>query len=268
MKVWTLMENTTTRDDLACEHGLSLYIEAAGLRILFDAGQSAAFADNAEKMGIDLSQVDLCILSHGHYDHGGGLTRFLEINDHAPIYVSRHAFGDFFNADGKYIGLDSSLLMEDRIVFAGDNRQLSEAVSLHSCPGFPEPCPTYSGGLTAERKGQREPDDFRHEQYLLVREGEKRILVSGCSHRGVMNIKTWFAPDVLIGGFHFMKLDPVADRVKLRAAASFLQQKDTVYFTGHCTGDAQFALLKETLGERLHRLSTGSFLDTADVFAP
>lgn len=266
MKVITLIENTTTREDLVCEHGLSLYIEAGGLKILFDAGQSAAFADNAEKLGVDLSQVDLCILSHGHYDHGGGLARFLEINDHAPVYVNRHAFGDFYNAEGKYIGLDSALLMEDRIVFAGDNRQLSESVSLHSCPGFPEPAPSYSGGLTVEKRGVREQDDFRHEQYLLVREGEKRILVSGCSHRGVMNIKTWFAPDVFIGGFHLMKLDPVADRIKLKAVGSFLSQKDSVYFTGHCTGESQFALLRETLGERLHRLYTGSSLDTADLF--
>lgn len=266
MKVITLIENTTMREDLVCEHGLSLYIEAGGLKILFDAGQSAAFADNAEKLGVDLSQVDLCILSHGHYDHGGGLARFLEINDHAPVYVNRHAFGDFYNAEGKYIGLDSALLMEERIVFAGDNRQLSESVSLHSCPGFPEPAPSYSGGLTVEKRGVREQDDFRHEQYLLVREGEKRILVSGCSHRGVMNIKTWFAPDVFIGGFHLMKLDPVADRIKLKAVGSFLSQKDSVYFTGHCTGESQFALLRETLGERLHRLYTGSSLDTADLF--
>ncbi len=266
MKVWTLIENTTTRDDLACEHGLSLYIEAGGLRILFDAGQTDAFIANAEKMGVDLAQVDLCVLSHGHYDHGGGLARFLEVNDHAPVYVNRHAFGDFFNAEGKFVGLDSALLMEDRLQFAGDNRQLSEAVSLHSCPGFPEPCPTYPGGLTMMRHGKQEPDDFRHEQYLLIREGEKRILVSGCSHRGVMNIKTWFAPDLFIGGFHFMKLDPVADRIKLIAAANFLLQKETVYYTGHCTGEAQYELLKEFMGERLQRLSTGVCFNTAEIF--
>ena len=72
MKLTVLMENTTVREDLTAEHGLSLYIEANGKRILFDTGASATFADNAEKLGIDLSQVDLCILSHGHYDHGGG----------------------------------------------------------------------------------------------------------------------------------------------------------------------------------------------------
>lgn len=263
MKVWVLMENSTCRDDLVCEHGLSLYIEAAGQRILFDAGQSAAFADNAEKMGIDLSQVDLCVLSHGHYDHGGGLQRFLDINDHAPIYVSRHAFGDFYSSPEKYIGLNWELLNSDRIIFAGDNRTLSDTVSIHACPGFPQPCPSYSQGLTVLRGSEHMPDDFRHEQYLLIREGERRILLSGCSHRGVMNIKTWFAPDVFLGGFHFMKLDPedAHDRVKLRAAANALLQKDTVYYTGHCTGEKQYAVLKELMGERLHALATGAVFE-------
>lgn len=257
MKFWTLMENTTCRDDLVCEHGLSLYIEAGEHRILFDAGQTGAFADNAEKMGVDLSKVDLCVLSHGHYDHGGGLKRFLEVNDHAPVYVSRHAFGDYYNASEKYIGLDSELLMEDRIIFTGDNRTISDTVSIHSCANFPHPNGLDAFGLTALRGGQHVPDDFRHEQYLLIREGERRILISGCSHRGVLNIKTWFAPDVLIGGFHLMKMDPVADRFKLNAFAALLMQKDTVYYTGHCTGDIQYAHLKERMGDRLQALSTG-----------
>ena len=258
MKLWTLMENTTTRDDLACEHGLSLYIEAGDQRILFDAGQTGAFADNAEKMGIDLSKVDLCVLSHGHYDHGGGLKRFLEINDHAPVYVNRHAFGDYFNGTEKYIGLDAAFLGEDRIIFAGDNRTISDTVSIHSCPNFPQPNGFSAYGLTALRGGKHVPDDFRHEQYLLIREGERRILLSGCSHRGVLNIKTWFAPDVFIGGFHLMKLDPEKDRIKLVAIASMLMQKETVYYTGHCTGDAAYAFLKERMGDRLQALSTGA----------
>ena len=261
MKLYTLIENTTCDASLACEHGLSLYIEASGQRILFDAGQTGAFADNAEKMGIDLSQVDICILSHGHYDHGGGLKRFLELNDHAKVYVSRHAFGDYYNGEEKFIGLDWELLNEERVVFAGENEQLSEAISLHSCSNFPQPNGANAYGLTALRKGEYVPDDFRHEMYLLIREGERRIIVSGCSHRGVMNLKTWFAPDVFIGGFHLMKLDPVADRIKLIAASSMLSQKDTVYYTGHCTGEAQFAFLKERLGDRLQAISTGSYFE-------
>ena len=80
MRIVTLVENTSRRQDLTAEHGLSLYIETGSHKILFDAGQSAAFADNAEKLGIDLTQADLAVLSHGHYDHGGGLGKFLETN--------------------------------------------------------------------------------------------------------------------------------------------------------------------------------------------
>ena len=101
MIIRILTENTTACPELTAEHGLSLYIEANGLRILFDAGQSDAFAENAQRLGVDLSGVDLAVLSHGHYDHGGGLMRFLELNDHAPVYVSSHAFGGHYNASGK-----------------------------------------------------------------------------------------------------------------------------------------------------------------------
>ena len=257
MKLTVLTENTTCRDDLTCEHGLSLYIETNGQHLLFDAGQTGAFADNAEKLGIDLSQVDLCILSHGHYDHGGGLKRFLELNDHAKIYVSRHAFGDYYNAEPKYIGLDWELLNADQITFVGDNLTLSDTLSLHSCPNFPQVYFTDAYGMQAKRREQMETDDFRHEQYLLIREGERRIIVSGCSHKGVLNLKTWFAPDVFIGGFHLMKLDPEKEAARLKFTAMELMQKDTVYYTGHCTGAEQFAALKAHMGDGLIALTTG-----------
>jgi len=261
MKITVLMENTACRDDLVCEHGLSLYIEAASKRILFDAGQTGAFADNAEKLGVDLSQVDLCILSHGHYDHGGGLKRFLEVNDHAPIYVSRHAFGDYYNGEEKYIGLDWELLNEERITFVRDNLTLTDQLSLHACTGFPLPYYTDPYGMQVKRRDALEVDDFRHEIYLLIRDGARRIIVSGCSHRGVLNIKTWFAPDVFVGGFHLMKLDPEKESTRLKFTAMELLQKDTVYYTGHCTGEKQYDVLKTHMGERLNRLSTGAVFD-------
>jgi len=258
MKLYTLIENTTCDDSLACEHGLSLYIEVSGQRILFDAGQTGAFADNAEKMGVDLTQVDLCILSHGHYDHGGGIKRFLEVNDHAKVYVSQHAFGDYYNAEEKYIGLDWELLSEERIVFVRDNLTLSDTLSLHTCPNFPQVYATSAYGMQAKRRDQMETDDFRHEMYLLIREGERRIVVSGCSHRGVMNLKTWFAPDVFIGGFHLMKLDPEKEATRLKFTAMELLKQETVYYTGHCTGDAQYDVLKAHMGDRLQRLAAGA----------
>ena len=261
MKLWTLIENTTCHADLVCEHGLSLYIEANGQRILFDAGQTGAFADNAEKMRVDLSKVDLCILSHGHYDHGGGIKRFLEVNDHAKVYVSRHAFGDYYNAEEKYIGLDWELLSEERIVFVGDHMTLSDTLSLHTCEKFPQPYFTDPYGMQVKRRNALEADDFRHEMYLLIREGERRIIVSGCSHKGALNVKTWFAPDVLIGGFHLMKLDPEKEATRLKFTAMELMKKETVYYTGHCTGNTQYDALKTHMGDRLQRLTTGAVFE-------
>ncbi len=256
MKIVTLMENTSSRPDLTSEHGLSLYIETGKKRILFDAGQSDGFWRNAETLGIDLSRVDFAVLSHGHYDHGGGMLRFLQINDHAPVYVHPEAFGRHYNASGKYIGLDSALRESDRLILIKENRTIEEGIKLHT--GSDAVIPAEPFGLTMERNGCRVPEDFRHEQYLLIREGEKTILFSGCSHRGIENIVQWFQPDVLIGGFHFSKLDPASPR--LTEAARQLLKYPTVYYTGHCTGQTQYAAMKEVMGDRLHELSTGSIL--------
>ena len=101
MTITSLLENTAARAGIAAEHGLSLYIETATRRILFDMGQTDLFARNAEALGIDLSRVDLAILSHGHYDHGGGLAAFLEINQTAPVYLTEAAFLPHYNGTQK-----------------------------------------------------------------------------------------------------------------------------------------------------------------------
>ena len=257
MKLWTLIENTACREDLAAEHGLSLYIETGSHRILFDTGKTGAFADNAEKMGVDLSRVDICILSHGHYDHGGGIRRFLEINDHAPVYLSRYAFGEYFSS-GKYIGLDPSLEGNPRLIPVGDVLELAEGVTLCSCNDLMRPFSFAVFGQSVRQGGIHREDPYLHEQYLLVEEGGKKYCFSGCSHKGVLNILHWFRPDVFIGGFHFIKMDPHGRELALatRQLAAF----DTRYYTGHCTGSVQFDIMKEPLGDRLEYISAGTML--------
>jgi len=249
MNIVTLIENTSCRETLAWEHGLSLYLETAGQRILFDMGQSGAFADNASRLGIDLGTVDFAVLSHGHYDHGGGIRRFLQSNAHAFIYVNQCAFEPHFNAGGKNIGLDPTLPRE-RIWFVEGSLSLAPGISLQTVPFLP----TDTAGMTF-CDGQ--PEDFRHEQYLLVEEAGKRILISGCSHKGIVAITEHFRPDVLVGGFHFMKTE---DEGVLEEAARRLLALDCVYYTGHCTGQKQFDFLKQIMGERLHAVSTGTVL--------
>ena len=254
MKIVTLTENTSCREDLCFEHGLSLYLETGDRKILFDAGQSAIFADNAEKLGVDLKQVDFTVLSHGHYDHSGGLERFLQINERASVYVSRWAFEPHWASDGRYVGVDASLQGNDRIRYVAEETVLGEGITLYRM----EKEPMDTADLLVEENGIRIPDDFRHEQYLLLEEAGKRILISGCSHKGILNIMDAFRPDVLVGGFHFMNME---DEDFLRRAARELLCYNTVYYTGHCTGQKQYAFLKDLMGDRLHYIATGAVFE-------
>ena len=258
MKITTLIENTTLRPELKAEHGLSLYIETGDRRILFDSGQSGAFANNAEQLGIDLSQVDLCILSHGHYDHGGGLKRFLEINDHAPVYINRHAFGEYFSS-GKYIGLDPALEENPRLIGVEDVLEIAEGITLCSCNDLLRPFSFGVFGQSIRKDNVHVDDDYLHEQYLLLEENGRKYCFSGCSHKGLLNILSWFRPDVFFGGFHFIRMDPQGR--ELGDALRQLQKYSTRYFTGHCTGQEQYAVLKEGLGERIGYLHTGTVID-------
>lgn len=255
MKIVTLVENTACREDLAAEHGLSLYIEAAGRRILFDMGQGRTFAGNAEKLGIDLSRVDLAILSHGHYDHGGGLETFLKINGKAPVYLSRFAFEKHYNAIGKNIGLEPT--ESDRLIFTEDFLDLGQGMCLRSGNEYGHQPESY--GLTVEQDGLLVAEDFRHEQYLLIQEKGKTVCVSGCSHKGILQIVGWFRPDVLVGGFHFKAVHP--EDPFLLEAAKGLMAIPAVYYTGHCTGQAQYEKMKTVMGKRLFAISTGTVLE-------
>ncbi len=259
MKIVTLIENTTSCDDLQYEHGLSLYIEACGRKILFDAGESGAFAENGKKLGIDLSQVDTAILSHAHSDHCGGFIRFLEENDVAPVMLRPEAKGSYHNAAGYCISLDPALRYSKRLCYAEDVEQIGEGLTLYSGKDMEAVAPLDSAGLTVCKNGILEPDTFLHEQYLLIEEDGKRVLISGCSHKGILNIVNHFRPHVLIGGFHYMKVDP-ADPM-LETSARTLLSYPCMYYTGHCTGQEQFAVMKKIMADRLCYLSTGTVIE-------
>ena len=253
MKITALIENTTAREDLTAEHGLSLYIETENHRILFDMGQTDAFYQNAKILGVDLAAVDVAILSHGHYDHGGGLGTFLKINSSAPIFVNRDAFLPHYNGTEKYIGLDTSLEDNSRIAFTGDEFRICEGLTLYTCNERERKSRLGSGELAEKTENGFVPDDFRHEQYLLIEERGKRVLISGCSHKGIVNITEWFTPDVLVGGFHFSKLP--TDGL-LAEAAKGLAAYNTEYYTCHCTGKEQYSFMLRYMN-RLSYLSCG-----------
>jgi len=212
---------------------------------------------NAEMLGVDLATVDVAVLSHGHYDHGGGLRRFLEINKTSPVYVSPYAFEPHYHGADRYIGIDTALMDEPRIITVPDGFVIDDGLTLYSCNDRAKSHELGSFGLEVMRDGRLIPDDFIHEQYLLIEEDCRRILISGCSHKGILNIAEWFSPDVLVGGFHFSGL-PLDGT--LAGYAEYLNGFDTDYYTCHCTGVDQYAFMKGRM-PRLGYLAAGESVE-------
>ena len=118
LKIVNLIENTEGRSECSYEHGLSFYIETEGHKVLLDLGQTDDSIRNAESLRVDLRAVDTVVLSHGHYDHSGGIIPFSRINDRAVIYMQKAAGGEYYADDGimagndryRYIGIDKDIL--------------------------------------------------------------------------------------------------------------------------------------------------------------
>ena len=276
MKITVLMENSTPSDRICARHGLSLFLETAAHRVLFDMGPDAAFLDNARALGVDIAAADAAVLSHGHFDHSGGLGAYLQATDGlpspAPVYASRHAFEEHAAktpAGMKDIGANPALAASPRIVPVDRELRIDADLTLFSQVEPAELAPQSNASLMEHTSDGYAPDRFVHEQSLLLSEGDKRVLVSGCSHCGIVNIMRRAEElaggplNAVVAGFHLM--DPgsgsVEDPQVTRQIARFMAQRPTRYFTFHCTGLEAFSLLRDELGERVRYLNAGSSVE-------
>lgn len=269
MIIKSLIENTTENPTLAKEHGLSLYIETKSHKILFDVGQSDAFLDNAKRLGVDIEGVDILIISHGHYDHGGGLRSFLDLNKTSKIYLAEEAFGHYYSEQGdksmKYIGLDQSLKGNGRFVFVKDSMKICDCLTVFKNESNKAPAPTLNRYLYKKVNGDMVRDDFAHEISLIVTCEGKSVLVAGCAHNGILNIMDTYVkhtgsePNMVVGGFHLSsgsRNETASQGTIIDLTRQFALTK-TEYYTCHCTGKVPYDVMKLELGQQLSYLSGG-----------
>ena len=271
MKITVLMEDTCCRDGLTAEHGFSLYIETAHHTLLMDTGASDATWRNAEALGIRPEKADTVIISHGHYDHTGGLLTFAESHPAAEIWLRRSAAGAFYHGE-RYIGMDPRIAALPRLhwVDSTDEIRLDEELSLFAGADGRTLWPGSNRELTERTAdGLTVQDSFRHEQNLVIREGGRCVLLSGCAHNGVWNILSRFSdifhtlPDAVVSGFHMARKAGYSpeDIFDMEEMARRLADTGVTFYTGHCTGDEAFSRMQPILGDRLRRIRTGDVIE-------
>jgi 7,8-dihydropterin-6-yl-methyl-4-(beta-D-ribofuranosyl)aminobenzene 5'-phosphate synthase len=271
MIIKTLSENTSISEDFASEHGLSLYIETKKHKVLFDVGASDLFLQNAKTFGINIADIDFLVISHGHYDHGGGLKTFFEENEKAEVIIHQLAFEKYYSTRSNnkiaYIGLDENLKQNRQIVFTSDYHDIGNGIYVFSNILQSEPLPKSNNTLFKEYKDQIIPDSFEHEQNLVIEEDGKTLLITGCAHNGIVNIVKRFytlkgrMPDYIIGGFHLSSRSGGDESSEMTdKIAEYLKDTKAKYYTCHCTGIEPYKRMKSVMSDRIDYLAAGSEL--------
>ena len=263
MKITALVENTS-KCELKPERGLSLYIETRNHRILFDLGSDGTLFFNAKRRNIDLSKVDIVIISHGHMDHGGALGDFLKINSNAKVYIQRKAFEPHY---GKVlflkipVGIDSTFETHPQVVLIDGDYRIDDELFLFTVSEMGK-CRSPANDVLYDKKGK---DNFSHEQNLIITENQS-VLVMGCGHTGVVNIinkAKAYRPAICVGGFHLfnpMSGKAVGKMLLDEIIAELHKYGDTRFYTCHCTGMEAFKYMSGRM-PNLFYLSCGEEID-------
>jgi 7,8-dihydropterin-6-yl-methyl-4-(beta-D-ribofuranosyl)aminobenzene 5'-phosphate synthase len=269
VRIIILTDNVASRSDLLAEHGLSLWIEYGTTHILWDTGQSDILLANAKRLGIDLSQTDIIALSHGHYDHTGGLPAVAAIAPNAVIYAHPEATIPRYSKKESVhpVGMppDSVIVLNAKTV-----KQTSSWTQVCRGVFLTGPIPRLNmhedtGGaffLDADcRKEDMLPDD-----QALVMESEKGLIVIlGCAHSGTINTLDYISHKTgqrkihaIVGGMHLGK----ASQQRLDCTVNALKQYDVkIVIPLHCTGSNAIQYLKNALSDKIVQLPQSPYLE-------
>ena len=265
VQITTLVENTVGiggSRELIGEHGLAFLIETAERCILFDTGQYLALENNARVLGCDLTAVDAVVLSHGHYDHTGGLKDMLKANSNFTLYAHPDIFTrKLIRQKGRYreIGIPVS---EDDLITRNVKIKLDTA-SVEIAPGIittgqiPQTSEfeSVAEGFFVENGGRKVPDALADDQALIVKTGKGIVVVLGCSHRGVINTLKHVTNitgekkiHAVLGGLHLVKTSEDTLGTIIDHLEEFEIEKIVV---GHCTGTHAVHALYARFGDKV-----------------
>lgn len=273
MEISMLIEDRRLNKEFYKEHGLSIYIEFENRKILFDTGVSGKFIENANKMGITISDIDIVVISHAHIDHSGGLIDFFKRNDKALVYMSSKVVHDYYVKlffMKKSISTPKKVLEEygNRIIFSDKFTQLGNNIFIVSDFLRYYPLAKSNKNLLIKNNGKIVCDEFEHELVLVFSKNDKLVIINGCCHNGAENIietvKKSFpgqSIEVLIGGFHLMdfprNIFQESKQHIERFGHQLIKYDINKIYTCHCTGKRAFKLLKRVMGNKIDYFYTG-----------
>lgn len=260
-KITTLAENCVYGKGLQGEHGLSLLVETKEHKVLFDTGASDLFMRNARLLGIDLTEVDYVVLSHGHRDHTGGLHHFLEMNKKAKVVCKREIFRPKFKNEHGNGLRHPETLDKSRFLFIEENAEIVPGVFVFPQIKIVDKVDTHFDHFFTEVNGELQPDTFEDELVLVLKEEKNVSVLSACSHRGITNmirvVQEAFqglSPKLLLGGFHIHN----AENEKFNVISAFLGVNLPKRLgVCHCTGVDKYALFRQQYNDRVFYNYTG-----------
>jgi 7,8-dihydropterin-6-yl-methyl-4-(beta-D-ribofuranosyl)aminobenzene 5'-phosphate synthase len=262
MRIITLIENLVNGSGLVAEHGLSLFIDTGDTKILFDTGQTGLFIQNAQKLGIDLIDIDVLVISHGHFDHTGGLYPFLEINKKAKVYAKKEIFIPKYGGKSRFIGTPfNGDILSDRLIYVKTITELSSEVFVLPTVELHHDIDTNFKGLYQKEGASFCPDRFDDELFMVIRKNKHINILTACSHRGITNMcttaSTYFKLPVnlILGGFH---MDDCGVGQYVHITHYLRNLKPKLIGVCHCTGIERFSEMKNECDSKLFYNFTGN----------